>query len=119
LGRRAHRRRDIPLLLTIRGTVADRAERSKRQDGPCPGPEVLGRDAGRDGSEIVVDIVRRDVVGFAVVADVLEELLPGQLATAANDRRQAPISEANLVLPAGLAAEPEPDRCPLDLRVAV
>ena len=57
--------------------------------------------------------------GLAVVVDVLEELLAGQVLAAPDDRRQPAVAQADLVLLAGLAAEPEPDRGPVDRGVAV
>ena len=47
---------------------------------------------------------------LAVVVDVLEELLAGQVLAAPDDRREAPVAQADLVLAPGLAAEPEADR---------
>ena len=55
---------------------------------------------------------------LAVVVDVLEQLLPGQVLAAPDDRREASVAQVHLVLPR-LATEPEADRRPSTLRVAV
>ena len=55
---------------------------------------------------------------LAVLADVLEQLLAGQLLAAPDHACQPPIPQPDLVLAAGLAAEPEADRRAGHARVA-
>ena len=62
-----------------------------------------------DLAQVGVHVVGGDVVRLAVVVDVLEQLLAGQVLAAPDDRRQAPVADPDLVLAAGLAAEPEAD----------
>jgi hypothetical protein len=50
-----------------------------------------------------------EVADLAVVVDVHEELLSGQLLAAADDARDAPVGEPHLVHDAALAAEAEAD----------
>ena len=62
----------------------DRAQRPVRQNRSGPGPEVLGRHVGPGGfAEILVHVVGGDVVRLALVVDVLEELLAGQVLASA------------------------------------
>ena len=57
------------------------------EHGPGPRPDVLRREVATGGlAQVVVDVVGGDVVDRAVVVDVLEELLAGQLLAAADDR---------------------------------
>ena len=86
-------------------------KRQRGQDGPGPGAEVLGGEllAG-DLAEVVVHVGRVDRVGLAVVVDVLEEFLAGQVAAALDDPGEPAVVQVDRVLDAALAPEPEPDR---------
>src|SRR5206468_5142096 len=104
----------VLLLLAFGSGAAKRAERSEREHGPAPRPEVLRGDAGRDSTEVFVDVLRRDVVRLAVVPDVLEQLATRQIATPLHDSRPTPVAKPHFVLLPGPASEPERDRGPLD-----
>ena len=109
-------------LRAARSRVArrERPQRAIGKDGPGPRPEVLGRDvAPGDLAQVGVHVVRRDVVRLAVVADVLEELLAGQVLAAPDDRGQPSVADPDLMLAAGLAAESEADACPAHRCVAI
>ena len=104
---------DVLARRPVVGARRERAQRSVGEDGAGPRPEVLGGDvAARDLAEVVVHVVGGDIVRLAVVADVLEELLAGQVLAAPDDGRQPPIPDTDLVLATGLAAEPEADPRP-------
>ena len=83
----------------------------EREDRRRPGPEVLGRDvvAARGLAQVLVDVLGADGSGLAVVVDVLEEVLAGQLLAAPDDRREASVDQLALLGAAALAPEPEAD----------
>ena len=86
-------------------------ERAVGEDRAGPCPEVLRAHVGpRDPAQVVVHVVGPDVVRQAVRTDVLEELLARQVLAATDQRGQTPVTQADLGLAAGLAAEPEADR---------
>jgi hypothetical protein len=82
-------------------TGRDRTGASKGpigEDGPCPRPKVLGRNVGPGRlAEVVIDVLRPDIANLAVLIDVLEQLLTGQLLATPHDRGQPAISKADLV----------------------
>jgi len=91
-----------------------------RQDRPFPGPEVLrGERPARGLADVLIHVVGPDVMHLAVVPDVLEQLLAGELLAAPDDGRQPPVAQADLVLLPRLPAEPEPDRASVHPRVTV
>ncbi len=55
----------------------------------------------------------------AVGVHVLEQVLAGQVLAAPDDRRQAPVPQADVVTLPRLAREPEADLRPVDAGVAV
>src|SRR6185503_18971929 len=121
VGGGSDRLRDVALLLAVGRAIAvtETAQRAECEDRPGPGPEVLGGHAGRNRRKVAVDVVRGDVVRLAVIADVLEQLAAGEVAAAPDHGREPPVTEPDLVLLAGLAAEAERDRRPVDPGVAI
>ena len=60
------------------------------QDGAGPGAEVLGGEVlAGDLAQVGVDVGRADRLRLAVVVEVLEQLLPGQVLAALDDRAPA------------------------------
>lgn len=93
-------------------------ELSQGQGGekrPGPGSKILGRDLfAADLAQIRVDLVRADRVSIAVVADILEELVSGQVAAALDDARQTPVAGPALVPHSAFAAKRETYRIAAD-----
>ena len=114
-------RRARPCASAVRGRGRPgRPEGTTREHRRGPGAEHLRRDV-RPGRrpEVVVDVLgphRRD---RAVVVDVLEQVTTRELPAATDEPREAPVAQPELLHAAGLAAEPEADRGPLDRGVAV
>src|SRR5688500_16069610 len=94
---------EVPLRLAVGRRVLQRAEGPIRQDRAGPRPEVLRGHVGRDLTEVLIHVVGGDVDDPAVVVDILEELLAGQIAAAPDDRCQATVAQADLDLLARLA----------------
>ena len=86
-----------------------------------PGSEVLGRDLVAAGrlAQVVVDVLGSNGPRLAVFVDVLEQVLPGQLLAAPDERREAPVDQLALLGPAALAPKPEPNGRARHLRVPV
>ena len=98
-------------------TSRNSGERQRRGDGAGPGPEVLrGEVVAGDLAQVVVHVVGADVAPRAVLVDVLEQLLAGQLLALPDERGQAAVAHVDLVLLAALAAEAEADLAPRDRR---
>src|SRR4051794_5500818 len=96
-----------------------RPQRSVREDGPGPRPEVLGCDVRpRDLAEVLVDVLRPDVMDLPVPADVREQLLTRQLLASPDDRRQPAVPEPDFVPLTRLPTKSEADRRALDAHVA-
>ena len=96
------------------------AERTKGQQRSGPRPEVLGGEAAaRRLAEVRIDVVRGDVTDLAVVVDVLEQLLAGQLLATLHEAREPAIPEVDLLDLAGLRSKPEVDLGAFHDRVAV
>ena len=78
---------DVPLRATLAVGRLERPQRAVRQDRAGPRPEVLRGEVGPGRfAEVVVDVVGTDVADLAVVVDVLEELLAGQVLAASDQR---------------------------------
>jgi hypothetical protein len=96
------------------------AERQRRQHGPRPGAEILGREGlARDLLQIGVHVRRIDLLPLPIVVDVLEEVLAGELLAGAHDARQPAITQRRAVPLAALAAIFEDDLCAREVDVAV
>ena len=82
------------------------SEKSGCADGPAPCAEMLGREvsAGRL-ADIIVDVLRPDRAAVAILVDVLEEILAGQVLCAANDPCDAPVGQLQSPLLARLSHE--------------
>src|SRR5690606_11673864 len=102
LDRRGYRARRAP----ARMRRARLAQRLHGEQGAGPGAKVLaGVGLARGVAQVVVDVGRFDGARLALVVDVLEELLAGELLQAAHDRGERPIGNLDAVLYAALAAE--------------
>ena len=95
-------------------------ERPERQYSACPGSKVLGGDVtARDGSQVVIDILRVDRTRLPGLVGVLEEPLSGQLLDGADEPSQPTVADIDLVRPAALAPKAEADRRAIDYCLAV
>jgi hypothetical protein len=121
LRRLADRLDDVAARLALRVARLEGAQRPVREHRARPRPEVLGGDVGAAGriAQVLVDVLRADVAHLAIVVEVLQQVLAGQLLAAGDDPRQPPVAEVDLVRLAALAREPEPDPRPVDARVPV
>src|SRR5438105_6186276 len=66
----------------------------------CPGPcsEILGRDFfASDLAQIVIYLRRPDGVSIAIVIEVLEQLIPGQISAVLDNTRETPVIDVGLV----------------------
>src|SRR5712671_4559851 len=85
-----------------------------------PGAKVLRRHffAG-DLAQILVHIGGVDGAAFAILVDILEQLVPRQIATVLDDPGQAAIVDVGLVLYAALAPKGYVNAAAVDRDVAV
>jgi hypothetical protein len=91
-------------------------QRQRRHHGAGPGAEVLRRDvAASDLAQVGVDVGGGDAPHLAVLVQVLEQLLPGQLLAGAHDLRDAAIAHLQLPGLAALALELEAQPAPSTL----
>src|SRR5207237_6474651 len=71
-----------------------------------PGAKVLGCDLGLgDLPQIVVHMMRLDILALAVVVEILKELLSAKILTALHNLRDALVVDGHRVIDATLAAE--------------
>ncbi len=111
---------DVPLRIAIGLAGLEGSEGAVGQHRPGPGPEVLGRHVlARDLPQVRVDVLRAHVAHRSRLVQVLEQLLARQVLAPADDPRQAPVTDGDLVLDAALAPEPEAHPGRGDRRVAV
>jgi hypothetical protein len=98
----------------------DGAQRLRRQHRSRPGSEVLGGEIlPADLAHVGVHVGGVDHLTIAVLVDVLEELVAGQLAAGFDDPREPRVSQIDRVLDAALAAEFEAHRGAADRRVPI
>jgi hypothetical protein len=99
---------DVPLGFLLRFRGSELAQVLGAVHGAGPGAEVLRSDVGTAGfSQVVVDVHRLDLLTLAIVVQVLEENLTGQLVAALHDARDVPVGDGHGVLYSALAAELE------------
>src|SRR5689334_10695034 len=103
------RRRDTtiegaPAHLLARGLTGKERDRADRR---TPGAEILGSEAlavaAHRLAQVVVDHAGVDRLTLAVVVDILEKLLTGQLLAAANDAREPAVVQHQLLHAPALA----------------
>ncbi len=83
-----------------------------------PGPEVLrGEILAGDLVEVRVHVLRADRPGDAVVVEVLEEVLSGELLQPRDHPREPPVAKVDLVVLPALSTEPEDQAGSLDVHV--
>ena len=120
VGRLADRLDDVLARLALGLARLERQQRTVREHGPGPRPEVLRRDvSARDLAQVRVDVLGADVADLAVLVDVLEQLLAGQLLAAPDDARQPPVPEVTSCITPLLPRNRNRIRAPVDPRVAV
>ena len=111
---------DVLLGLRLRVERLELAERQRGQDGPGPGPEVLGGELAAGGlADVLVDVGRVDRPGLTLLVQVLEQLLAREVPAPADDPGEPGVGQVDLVLDPALAPELEPDRLPADPDVPV
>ena len=87
------RRDDVLLGLRFRVELAELLEGLGGQDRSGPGPEVLGGELLAEHlAQVGVDVLGGDAVELAVLAAVLEEVLPRQLLAALDDAGQPAVA---------------------------
>ena len=86
---------DVALRLrsSVAGSSSARSARYARTV-PAHVRKSFAVTSGAIVAEVVVDVVGRDVDRLAVLVDVLEQLLAGQVAAAPDDRGEAPVAQA-------------------------
>ena len=110
----------IPFRMRRTVEALDLPQRQRRQDGSRPGAKILGGDVlSGDLPEIRVHIGRGDILLRAVVIDILQELLAGQLLAGLDDLGDAAVLDRERPLLAALADETEADLRSVDRHVAV
>src|ERR671935_745528 len=83
---------DVSPGLGLRVEGVELPQAARRQDGPGPGAEVLGREVvAADRAQILIDVVRLERAEFAGLVFVLEQELPRQVLAAGDDAGQAAI----------------------------
>src|SRR6266567_817130 len=96
----------IRLRLFLGFERALRIECNRRQDRSRPRPEIFcGEILVRDFAQIIVHVLRCYVPRFAVIADVLEQILTWQILALRNNSRGSPIRHVHFVLPPALSAK--------------
>jgi len=99
---------------------AARAQDLHREQAPGPGPEVLGREVPlRRVAQVGVHVRRPYRAPPPALAEILEELLAGELLRAAHDAGHARVVQLDRLLLAALAAEAQPQRGAREARVPV
>ena len=99
---------------------AEFAEHIAGEDGACPGAEVLGGEVlAGDLVEVGVDVRGVDGVVVAVVVEILEELVAGDVDAALDDVGEAAVVEIDGVVDAAFALEAEGDVRAVDFDVLV
>ena len=112
LGHLLDRPHHVALGLRLRVDASNSCSAQRGQHGAGPGAEVLGGEVlAGDLAQVVVDVARADGADLAVLVEVLEQLLPGQvLAARARSAPGARSRQLDVVRLAALAPEAEPDR---------
>ena len=124
LGNVLDRLDDVSLRLGLGGEGLELLQHGVGENCACPGAEVFGGEAGVNGgrgdlTQVIVDVGGINGVALAFMVEILEELVAGDIKTAANDGGEAAVAEVNRVFDAALAFEAEVERGALDGDVAV
>src|SRR5437773_10670882 len=83
-----------------------RIECNRRQERSRPRPEIFCREVFvRNLAQIIVHVLRCYVPRFAVIADVLEQILTWQILALRNNSRGSPIRHVHFVLQPALSAK--------------
>ena len=105
---RLDRRLDVLLERRLGVEALEFLERDRGEHRSLPGAEILCRDvAAGDLAQVGVDVRRRHVPALAVLVDVLEQLLAGEVLAGAHDLGDAPVLDLEAPDLAALALELE------------
>ncbi len=97
---------DVPFRLLLRFKSADRIERDAAKHRSRPGAKVFGGEIfARNLAQIIVHILRSEVAHFALLIDILEKILPGQVLQLQDGLRDALIGRLHVVHASALAAK--------------
>jgi len=108
----------LSMPLGPRGRQHLECRRTKRRG--TPGSKILRRHVGAtDAAQILVDVVGTDGDGAALVVDIGEQLLAGQVAAAFDNAGQTPVRNAYDVFDPAFSAKPEAQGRAIDLHVTV
>src|SRR4051794_8356712 len=95
-----------------------RAQLHRREHGPAPRAEVLGRHvAPGELAQVRVHVVGGNRLALVVRVEVLEQLVPRQVLAALDDARKARLLERDAVLDAALAAKSKGKTLAVDAHV--
>src|SRR4051794_39475658 len=96
----------ITLRFGLRLVACEPRQRLRREHRAGPGAEILGGEiVAADLAQVGVPIVGTDGLALAVVVDVLEQLVAGEIAAGFDDLREARVVELDRVRDTALAAE--------------
>src|SRR3954452_17249868 len=108
------------LALALGVEMTKSAQRLRREMRAGPGAEIFrGNLFAGDLAEIRVDLLRADDVLIALIVEILEQFVAGQVAAPFDDARESAIVDVALVAIAALAPEAEMDMAALDADMAV
>ena len=111
---------DRLLPLALRIEVAETPQRLRRELRAGPGAEVFCGDIlPRDLAQIGVNLLRAHRMLIAFVVEILEQFVPGQVATAFDDACEPAVADVALISVAALAAEAEMDVAAVDPDMAI
>ena len=97
-----------------------RRQQQQRQRAAGPGTVVLGGEVGAGQfTQVVVDVGGGHRATFAILVQILEQVLPGQLQATLDDAGQAAVTDLYLVFDTALATEVKANRAALYLDVTV
>src|SRR5205807_1544606 len=111
---------DDPLLLGLAFGKLGPGKQRRRMDGAAPGAEMLGAEFGADSiAYVTVDVVGAQLAPLAILVEILEQLLSGNILGAAHDPGDAPVDQFQLPFLAGFALEGKPQAGSSNLDMAV
>src|SRR4051812_19710378 len=114
------RRHHVALGFGLRLEAREPGQRLRGEHRAGPRAEVLGGEVvAADLAQIPVHVVGADRLALAVVVDVLEQFVAGEIAAGLDDLREARVVELDGVRDAALAAEFEAHLAAADLGVPI